>query len=267
MRTKLCANVSLLFTEVPLLERFAAASRAGFTGVEIYYPYGVDPAELASRLREHNLRLVLINSPKGAAERGDHGLACLPRRQTEFTEALDRSREYARALGGLNVHILAGIPSPGDCPARVYRTFVDNLSEAASRLAGVGARALIEPLSRQTVPGYYLTDFEVAARIIEDAAVPNLALQFDLYHAHLMGLELPTVFLRHLPRIAHVQIADAPGRHEPGTGEIDVPAFLGLLEGSGYAGWVGCEYRPQTRTLPSLRWARSFLEPSADPTH
>ncbi len=252
---RLSANLSFLFTEAPFLERFAAAADAGFRGVECHSPYEHPPLQVAARLRDHGLSQVLINLPQGEA--GERGLTCLPGRQDEFRAALAMAIEYAKALGCPNIHLLAGVASePGRGP--VFATYLANLAHSAEILAKEGLTGLIEPLSALEAPGYFLDNFELAREVLDQIAHPNLRLQFDLYHAHLMGLDLGAGLRRDWARIGHIQLADAPGRHEPGTGVVPVDEVLGQIDSDGYSGWVGLEYRPSGETLASLGWARRF---------
>lgn len=254
---RLSANLSFLFTEAPFLERFAAAAAAGFRGVECHSPYEHPAREVSARLLDHGLSQVLINLPQGQA--GERGLTCLPGRRDDFRAALRTAIEYARVLGCPNIHLLAGVASEA-ARGRVYATYVANLADAAEQLAQEGLTGLIEPLSALEAPGYFLDSFELAGQVLDEVAHPNLRLQFDLYHAHLMGLDLAQCLVRDWERIGHVQLADAPGRHEPGTGTVPIDAVLGQLESRGYAGWIGLEYRPRADTLSSLAWARRYLD-------
>lgn len=253
---RLSANLSFLFGELPFLERFAAAAAAGFRGVECHSPYEHPASDVAAKLRAHGLKQVLINLPAGRD--GERGLTCLPGRHDDFRAALTTAIEYARALECPNIHLLAGVASEkGRGP--VYSTYVANLAHAAALLAKEGLTGLIEPLSAQEAPGYYLDNLELALQVLDDVAHPSLRLQFDLYHATLMKLDVAECLREHLDRIGHIQIADAPGRHEPGTGVIPFERILGQLEGAPYPGWIGLEYRPSSETIRSLDWARRYL--------
>lgn len=258
---RLCANLSFLFGEVPFLERFGAAADAGFRDVECHSPYEHPARDVSTRLRDHGLSQVLINLPAG--QPGERGLACLPGRRDDFRAALATAIEYARALGCPNIHLLAGI-APEEGRGLVYTTYADNLARAAELLASEGLTGLIEPLSALEAPGYFLDSLELALRVLDDVAHPNLRLQFDLYHAHLMGLDLAECLRRHAGRIGHIQLADAPGRHEPGTGVIPVEKILEQLDDAGYSGWIGLEYRPRADTTSSLAWARRYLGCASD---
>jgi len=256
---KFSANLSMLFTEVPLLERFAAAARAGFEAVEIQFPYECSIEALRRELATHCLQLVLHNLPAGEWRAGDRGIACIPGRREEFRAGVALAVRYAQQLGCPRLNCLAGVASPEDDEARA--TLIDNVRYAARVLADAGLTLLIEPLNSYDVPGFYLTRTQQALDIIDAVDAANVFLQFDAYHMHLMEGDLASTVERHLARIGHIQIADAPGRHEPGTGEIDINGLLHLLDRLGYVGWVGCEYRPRTTSVDGLEWLRRFQQP------
>ena len=248
----------MMFGETPFLERFAAASRAGFTAVEFLLPYAWDKRDLADRLARHQLTQVLHNLPAGDWDRGDRGLACLPDRRGEFQDSVGLGIEYATALECSRLNCLVGIAPPGMPREVLTATLVENLRFAAPRLAEAGIGLLVEPINGRDMPGYFLNRLTDAAHILEQAAVDNLFLQADLYHMHMMGEDVPSVLARHLPRIRHVQIADCPGRHEPGTGTIDFDRLFTQIEAGGYEGWIGCEYRPATTTEAGLGWLARY---------
>ena len=252
---RLAANLSMLFKEVAFLERFAAARRAGFRAVEYQYPYDFPPEDVAAAAREAGVQVVLHNMPPGDRARGEHGTASLPGREHRFREDLERAIGYARAARCARLHCVAGV-SEG---AEAHRTFVHNLKYAAGRLRPEGIGATIEPLSERTVPGCFLRGSAQAARIQDEVAADNLRLQYDFFHMQLLEGNLAATVERLLPRIGHVQIADAPGRNEPGTGEINFDFLLAHLDRLGYSGWVGCEYNPSGDTLESLKWAQRYL--------
>ncbi len=245
----------MLFTEVDFLDRFALAAGSGFDAVEYLFPYDYDVRELVARLDAHGLRQVLHNLPGGDWPAGERGLACLPGREEEFRDGVRHAIEYARALRCPQVNCLAGI-APPDVPEEVLRTtFVDNLRFAARALGDAGIRLLIEPINNvRDIPGFYLNRTSEAMSIIEEVAADNLYLQADVYHMHVMQEDVPGCLERYAARIAHVQIADNPGRHEPGTGTVDFPAIFTQLDRLAYAGWIGCEYRPSVSTADSFRW-------------
>lgn len=259
---RLSANLSTLFTELPFPERFQAAAAAGFEAVECQFPYGFDAAGLAERLQRHGLACVLINAPPGAT--GERGIASLPGREHEFEASIEQAARHARAMGVPRVHVMAGLlPATADRP-RHLDVYVANLGRAADRLAADGIEVMIEPINtRVDVPGYLLDSTALALECIERVARPNLRLQFDVYHMQVMQGDLLRTIERLLAHIGHIQIADNPGRHEPGTGEIAFGRLLPAIDALGYTGYIGCEYTPKGDTLAGLSWARDWLRPAA----
>jgi hydroxypyruvate isomerase len=257
---KFNANLTLLFNEVDFLDRFEAAARAGFKGVEYLFPYAYPKDELAERLERHGLIQVLHNLPAGDWAAGERGITVIPGREGEFQASVATAIEYASALGCKQVNCLAGIP-PRDAPAAEVRaTFVANLKFASEKLAAAGIRLLIEPCNdRRDIPGFYLSRSEQALDIIREVGSPNLLLQYDIYHMQIMEGDLAPTIERHLGSIGHMQLADTPGRHEPGTGEINYPFLFGVIDRLGYTGWIGCEYRPKGNTLEGLGWVKAYL--------
>lgn len=255
---RFAANLAWLFTEVPFLERFGAARGAGFKGVEFPFPYAYPAEQLRERLEEHGLEQVLFNLPPGDWDAGERGMACLPERRGEFQDGVGRALEYARALGCRQVNCLAGCAG-AVAPDVAQRTLVDNLRFAAQALAAAGVRLLIEPINTRDMPGFHLCRSEQALELIEAVGSPHLWLQLDVYHLQVMQGDLWRSIERCWPRIAHFQVADNPGRQEPGTGEIAYPFLFRQIESQGYTGWIGCEYRPRESTLSSLRWLAPYL--------
>jgi hydroxypyruvate isomerase len=251
---KFAANLSMLFTEAPFIERFSLARAAGFEAVEFLFPYAFDADDIAERLQRHQLQLVLHNLPPGDWNAGERGMACDPRRRDEFQESVHTALDYATELNVPRVHCMAGILPGGLDPERARETLVENLQYAADQFAPHGIDVLIEPINTYDIPGYFLNGSRQALAILRDAARPNLGLQFDIYHMQRMEGELSNTLRACLPSIRHIQIADAPGRHEPGSGEINYPHLFRLLDEIGYAGWVGCEYVPSTTSEASLTW-------------
>jgi len=251
---RFAANLSMLFAELPFLDRFERAARAGFEAVEFQFPYAWPTAEIRSRLDGNGLRLVLHNLPAGDWDAGDRGIACLPGREQEFREGVARAIDVALALGAPQLNCLAGIAPLGASDAVLRETLVGNLGFAAAELESAGLRLLIEPINTFDIPGFYLNRSAQALEIIDEVASGNLYLQYDIYHAQRMEGELAATLAKHLPGIAHVQIADNPGRNEPGSGEINYPFLFDCLDRMGYGGWVGCEYRPATTTQAGLGW-------------
>jgi len=252
MPLKFCANLSFLFGEHAFLDRFAAAARAGFAGVEFHFPYAHDKAVLAEVLLTSGVEVVLFNLPAGDWEAGERGLACQPARKAEFQDGVGRAIEYAEALGCTRLNCLAGIPD-GD-RGRAFETLVDNLKFAAAVTQRAGIRLMFEPLNTRDTPGFLVATSAEALRVIDATESRNLFLQYDVYHAQVMEGDLARTLEAHLPRIGHIQIADNPGRHEPGSGEIHFPFLFRRLEALGYAGWIGCEYRPRGDTSDSFGW-------------
>ena len=248
------ANLSMLFTEVDFLERFGRASNAGFRAVECQFPYAYSIDALVEQLQRHQLSQVLHNLPPGDWAKGDRGIACLPDRIGEFQESVGRAIEYATALDCRRLNCLAGIAPAEADPDELHATFVDNLRFAARELKGHGITLVIEPLNTRDTPGFYLHTASQAVEIIQEVGADNLRLQFDVYHVHIMEGDVVASIQRNIRHIAHVQIADDPGRHEPGTGTIDFASVFQALEDANYADWVGCEYVPLKTTEESLSW-------------
>jgi hydroxypyruvate isomerase len=249
----------MLFNEVSFLERFELAARAGFRAVEYLFPYAWKKEELAERLKAFGLRQALHNLPAGDWESGERGIACLPGREKEFRDGVERAIEYAKALSCPQVNCLVGKTPNGISSEEIRRTLVDNLRFAARALQSEGIRLLIEPLNDQDIPGFHLTRTRDALRIMEEVGHPNLWLQYDVYHMQIMEGNLMRTIEGNLTRIAHIQIADNPGRHEPGTGEIHYPNLFRFIEEKGYEGWIGCEYKPLGKTEEGLGWLKSYL--------
>jgi hydroxypyruvate isomerase len=254
------ANLSMLFTEHEFLDRFDAAARAGFKAVEYVGPYDHPPEVVAARLAKNGLTQALFNLPPGDWAAGERGIAVLPDRVDEFQKGVDTAIAYARALGCPLVNCLAGIAPEGAAHADLERTFVDNLSFAAKRLEEAGIRLLIEAINTRDIPGFFLTTSKQALKIIDRVGSNNLYFQYDIYHMQIMEGDLARTIEQNLGRIAHIQLADNPGRHEPGTGEINYPFLYEHLDRIGYSGWVGAEYKPKAGTEAGLGWFRALNE-------
>ena len=251
---RFAANLSMLFTEVPFFERFGRAKQAGFEAVEYQYPYGHAIADIRARLDEARIPLILLNLPSGNWDKGERGIACHPDRQAEFRQGVEQGITYARALGVPQLNCLAGI-APAGVPETVIRqTFVENLRHAAGEFKKAGLRLVVEPINTFDMPGFWLNRASQAISILDEVGADNAFVQFDIYHAQRMVGELAATIERYLPRIGHIQIADNPGRHEPGTGEINYPFLMRLLDRLGYQGWVSAEYRPAGSTEAGLGW-------------
>lgn len=252
---KFCANLSFLFTEVPFPQRFQLAAQAGFRGVEFMSPYEYRPEDVAAWARSAGVETVLFNLPAGDWAGGERGLACLPHREADFRESVERALVYADALGCRRVHCMAGLRPARESETETRRRFVSRLRHAADRFSAAGITVLIEPInSRIDMPGYWLDTPAKAFELREEIARDNVRVQLDVYHATVMGDDAAELLRAHLRNIAHLQIADHPGRHEPGTGEIDFPSLFTLLDALPYEGWVACEYRPQANTGASFGW-------------
>lgn len=251
---RFAANLSMLFTEAPFLDRFALAHEAGFEAVEFLFPYAYAAHQISERLRRHQLQLVLHNLPPGDWAGGDRGMACDPRRVDEFHASVELGLEYAVELGVPRLHCMAGITPPGLAPERARETFIENLRHAAARCAPHAIDLMIEPINSYDIPGYFLNYSKQALSIIADSGCDNVFLQYDIYHMQRMEGELSNTIRAHLPLIRHMQLADTPGRHEPGTGEINYRHLFALIDELGYQGWVGCEYLPLHDTAAGLGW-------------
>jgi hydroxypyruvate isomerase len=256
---RLAANLTMLFNEVEFLERFRSAADAGFKAVEYLFPYDYDVQLLKRRLTEHGLVQALHNLPAGSWTAGERGIACLPDRVAEFQAGVARAIEYATGLGCERVTCLAGIPPAHLDRATARETFVRNLAHAAPRFKAAGIRLMIEAINPRDMPGYLLASTAQALEVLEAVQSDNLSLQADVYHMQVMEGDLAPTIERNAKRIAHVQIADSPGRHEPGTGEINYDFLLGFIDRIGYDGWIGCEYKPKNGTLAGLGWAAKYL--------
>ena len=255
---KFAANLSMLFNEVDFLDRFKAAADAGFEGVEYLFPYAFEKDALVEQLQKHGLTQVLHNLPAGDWETGERGIACHPDRVSEFQEGVGRAIDYGTALGCKQINCLAGIAPDGVADDMLRATFVSNLRFAAPRLKQAGMRMLIEPINTYDIPGFYLNRTDQAIGILDEVGSDNLFVQYDIYHAQRMEGELAKTIEKYLPRIAHIQLADNPGRHEPGTGEINYAWLFRFIDKTGYDGWIGCEYKPAAETRAGLGWIKAL---------
>ena len=256
---KFSANLSMLFQEHAFLDRFEAAARAGFKGVEYLGPYDHTPDEVAARLKKNGLSQVLFNLPSGDWGGGERGIAILPDRVDEFRQSVDTAITYAKALGSPQINCLAGIAPAGADRTELEETFVANLKFAADRLEKAGVRLLVEMINDKVdIPGFFLTGTKQALGLLEKVGSDNLYLQYDIYHMQVMEGDLARTMEKNLHRIAHIQLADNPGRHEPGTGEINYPFLYDFIDGLGYEGWIGAEYKPKAGTEAGLGWFGAF---------
>ncbi|MEW6294513.1 MAG: hydroxypyruvate isomerase [Pseudomonadota bacterium] len=257
---RFAANLTMLFNEVPFLERFERAAQAGFKAVEFLFPYDYPVEQMKELLTQHGLQLVLHNLPAGDWAAGERGIGCHPGRAAEFRAGVDKAIAYATTLGVKQINCLAGIKPAGVSEADARRTLVDNLKFAAPKLKAAGIKLLIEPINTFDIPGFFLSRTQQALDIIVDTGSDNIFVQYDIYHMQRMEGELAKTIEKNLGKIAHLQLADNPGRNEPGTGEINYPFLFAFLDRIGYQGWIGCEYKPAAATETGLGWAQTYLK-------
>jgi hydroxypyruvate isomerase len=256
---KFNANLSMMFNELDFLERFAAAARAGFKGVEFLFPYAYEKSQLAELLQKHKLELVLFNMPPGDFDAGDRGMACDPSRKGEFQEMTGKAIDYALALGCRQLHCMAGLKPRGVNEEQMREAYIASLQFAGKEAAKHGLTVLIEAINVRDIPGFYLNYSRQAVDILHYVGVPNVKFQYDIYHMQIMEGDLAPTIEKHLSHIAHMQLADTPGRHEPGTGEINYEFLFRHIDKVGYQGWIGCEYRPAAATEAGLGWVKKYL--------
>ncbi len=256
---KLNANLSMMFGEYDFLDRFDAAAKAGFKGVEFLFPYAFDKSQLAERLEKNKLAMVLFNMPPGDWDAGDRGMACDPGRSGEFQDNVCKAIDYAVALNCKQLHCMAGLKPRGVGEEKMREAYIANLRFAGKELAKHGITLLIEAINTRDIAGFYLNYSAQAFDIMHYANVANLAFQYDIYHMQIMEGDLAPTIEKNLSKIGHMQLADTPGRHEPGSGEINYPFLFDFIDRIGYQGWIGCEYRPAGRTEDGLGWAKNYL--------
>jgi hydroxypyruvate isomerase len=252
------ANLTMLFNEVPFMERFERAGKAGFKAVEFLFPYPFSAAEIKQALDQNQLKLVLHNLPAGDWDAGERGIACHPDRVDEFRQGVIKAIEYAKVLGVYQLNCLAGKAPAGVENKILHTTFVENLRYAASELKKENLRLLIEPINTFDIPGFYLNTTKQAVDILSEVGADNLLVQYDIYHAQRMEGELANTIEKNLSKIGHIQLADNPGRNEPGTGEINYHFLFRFLDRIGYQGWIGCEYKPTANTEAGLGWIKQL---------
>ncbi|TNB48461.1 hydroxypyruvate isomerase [Martelella lutilitoris] len=256
---KFAANLSFLYADLPFLDRIAAAAKDGFPAVEYVGPYDFPEEEVAAALKAANVKQALFNLPAGDWAGGERGIGCLPDRVEEFKAGVDKAISYARALTCPKVNCLAGIAPKGIAAEKLEQTLVENLKYAAPRLADAGVKLLLEPINLRDIPGFFVSTTDHAERILEAVGSDNLFIQYDIYHTQIMQGDLAETYRRLKAKIAHVQLADNPGRHEPGTGEINYPYLFNMLDAEGYDGFIGCEYKPSAGTSEGLGWMKPWL--------
>jgi hydroxypyruvate isomerase len=257
---KFAANLSMLFTEVAFLDRFERAAKAGFTAVEFLFPYAFATADIKARLADNGLQLVLHNLPAGDWDGGERGIACLPGREAEFRAGVAQAIEVGSALGVPRLNCLAGKMPDGADEALLRATFIANLKFAAAELHKAGLQLLIEPINRYDIPGFFLNRTDQAITILDEVGAPNAFVQYDIYHAQRTEGEIAATLGKHLARIGHVQLADNPGRNEPGSGELNWPFLFAHLDRIGYQGHIGCEYKPAAGTEAGLGWRQQLAQ-------
>ncbi len=256
---KFSANLSMLFKEVDFLDRFERAARAGFKGVEFLFPYEWDKEELQERLAANSLEMALHNLPAGHWGAGERGLACLPDRVNEFRDGVGLAIEYATALKCPRLNCLAGIPTVDVKQQEKFATLVSNVSFAAEETRKAGIMLLLEALNVNDMPGFCLSSTKQVLDVLKAVDHPNAYIQYDIYHMQIMEGNLTKTIGQNIERIAHMQLADVPGRHEPGTGEINYEFLFRAIDEMGYKGWIGCEYNPLGTTEASLDWVKKYL--------
>jgi 2-dehydrotetronate isomerase len=250
---RFAANLGHLFQDYPLIERFGAAAACGFTAVELQFPYDVAPSAVKAKLGKHGLTQLGVNTPQGP----EFGLAAVPGRERDFEAAFKRALDYVCAIGGRAIHCMTGVVPVNERPA-AETVFIKNLTRAAEEAARANITLLIEPINPRDRPGYFLSRVEHAADIVDKVGAPNVRIQFDFYHIQIVGGDLLKRFEKFQPVVGHVQIAAVPSRHEPDEGEVDYAEVFKALDRLGYTGWIGCEYKPRTRTEEGLAWARPY---------
>ena len=251
---RFAANLSMMFNEHPFLDRFAAAAKAGFSAVEFLFPYDVPAAEIRTRLDDNGLQQILFNMPPGDWSAGERGTACLPGRTADFRDSVKLALEYAAVLGAKRLHCMAGLAPAATSPTTLASLYAVNLAWACEQAKAAGVLVVIEPINHRDMPGYVLNTTSQAASFVEAIGRDRLAVLFDIYHCQVTEGDLTTRLAKLMPVIGHIQVADVPGRNEPGTGEVNWDYVFSRIDALGYDGWVGCEYRPAAETTAGLSW-------------
>jgi len=256
---RLAANLTMMYNEHPFLDRFQAAASDGFQGVEFLFPYDFAAADIRARLQDNGLTQALFNAPPGDWAAGERGIASLPGREDEFLRGLDQALAYAAKLGNRSLHVMAGLIRPDQDRAAHRAVYVRNLARAASAAASAGITVVIEPINTRDIPGFFLNRQDEAQAICAEVGAANLKVQFDCYHCQIVEGDIAVKLERDMAGIGHIQIAGVPDRHEPNQGELNYPYLFDRIDALGYAGWVGCEYRPKAGTRAGLGWAQAYL--------
>lgn len=256
---QLAANLSMMFNEHEFLDRFAAAAAAGFKGVEFLFPYAWPAEQIAEKLNAAGLTQALFNMPPGDWDAGDRGMGCIAERRGEFQDGVGKAIAYAKALNCKTIHAMAGIAPVGATRDVLTQTYVENLKFAAAECAKEGLTVVIEPINSRDMPGFFINTSKQGLDILAEVGASNAKLQYDIYHMQIMEGDLAPTIAANLPMIGHMQLADTPGRHEPGSGEINYNFLLPEIDRLGYSGWIGCEYRPAAETAAGLGWAKPWL--------
>lgn len=264
---RFAANLSMMFTEVPFMERFAAAANAGFAGVEYLLPYEFSAKDIRAQLDEHCLTNVMFNLPAGDWAAGERGIACIPGREIEFRNGIDIALEYARQLGVRKLHAMAGIAPRGVDPATLHTTYVANIAYAVEKMADHDMTLLLEAINTRDMPRFFLNTQAQAHAVLTEIGAPNLMLQMDCYHMQIMEGDIATKLRKYHSRCGHVQIAGVPERHEPDEGEVNYAYLFDVLDQIGYMGWIGCEYRPKGGTISGLGWLKAAQTLNANKSH
>lgn len=255
---KFAANLSMLWTELDFLDRFEKAAQAGFSGVEYLFPYAYPAEQLAEKLHAHGLTQALHNLPPGDWAKGERGIAVLPDRKGEFQDSVGTAIAYGKVLGTRTLNVLCGLTPPDIAPEQVHETLVSNLKFAATEVKAAGITLVAEAINTRDMPGFHLTTSRQAFQLFDEIGAQDIFLQYDIYHMQIMEGDLTPTLRANIDRIRHIQLADTPGRHEPGTGEIHYPFVFDAIDATGYDGWIGCEYKPRTTTDAGLTWFAPF---------
>jgi hydroxypyruvate isomerase len=257
---KFSANLSMMYADVDFLDRFERAARSGFKAVEFMFPYDYKKEVIVEKLQKYNLQVVLHNFYAGNWAGGERGLACLPDRVEDFKKSVPQAIEYAKALKCPRLNCMAGLTPKSIAADKIKQTYVDNLRFAADALQKEGIHLLIEPINHIDMPGFHLNYTQQALDIIKEVNHPNIYLQYDIYHAQMLEGNLTKAIRDNIQIIDHLQLADVPGRHEPGTGEINFANLFRFIDEAGFNGWIGCEYRPTGKTEDGLAWITPYLK-------